>query len=55
MIQQFSVKSSVLSFFFRDGSFIGSMFRFLEELEDTNLLHGGERGRDGGVVAGNDS
>jgi len=31
------------------------MFRFLEKLEENNLLHSGERGRDGGEVAGNES
>jgi hypothetical protein len=34
---------------------IGSRFRFLEKLEENHFLQGGEGGRDGGVVAGNDS
>jgi hypothetical protein len=31
------------------------MFRFLEKLEENNLLQGCEEGWDGGVVAGNES
>jgi hypothetical protein len=31
------------------------MFRFLEKLEENNLLQGGEGGWDGGVEAGNES
>jgi len=44
-----------MSFFFSRWIFYWLDVSFLEKLGENKLLHGGERGRDGGLVAGNES